>query len=299
MTSAQEYEYDVALSYAGEDRDYAAALADILKSQGVKVFYDQYEKPILWGKDLYSHLSDVYQNKAYYCVIFISKHYATKAWTKRELQAAQARALSENKEYILPVRLDDTEIPGLLSTVAYLHWPPENASTIADSLVRKLCERWPKSEPAADPISEPVDGSAIKRRSTSMVKQATSILEQQVAHSVDSDHTSQKDIELENSVKEFLDSLPPHEKMRIRAAIENLRSEGARSPLVKRLIDSRLKEDLWELRVHGNPPYCLIFSISSDGHIVIVNGFRKNRSRYSIEDMLGRSNQSYLSGNGE
>lgn len=52
----------------------------------------------------------------------------------------------------------------------------------------EMCERWLKSEPSADPISEPGDGSAIKQRSCSMMKQATSILDQQVAHSSDSDH---------------------------------------------------------------------------------------------------------------
>ena len=57
--SNKQYKYDVALSYAGEDREHAATLANILKHRGVKVFYDQYEKPILWGKDLYIHLSDL------------------------------------------------------------------------------------------------------------------------------------------------------------------------------------------------------------------------------------------------
>ncbi len=55
-----------------------------------------------------------------------------------ELQAAQARALIEKKEYILPIRLDDTEIPGLLPTVSYLRWPPETAETVADSIMAKL-----------------------------------------------------------------------------------------------------------------------------------------------------------------
>ena len=97
--------YDVALSYAHEDRAYATDLANILKSRGVKVFYDQYEKPFLWGKDLYAHLSDLYQNKAQYCLVFVSKYYESKVWTKVELQSAQARALRENEEYILPIRL--------------------------------------------------------------------------------------------------------------------------------------------------------------------------------------------------
>jgi hypothetical protein len=84
------------------------------------VFYDAYEQASLWGKNLYPHLSDVYQHKAGYCVVFLSRFYRDKLWTKHELQSAQARAFSENREYILPVRLDDTEVPGILSTVGYI-----------------------------------------------------------------------------------------------------------------------------------------------------------------------------------
>lgn len=138
VPNAELYLYDVALSFAGENCDCAATLADILNKRGLKVFYDQYEKPILWGKDLYTHLSDVYKNKASYCVIFISQHYANKVWTKHELKAAQDRALQEKKEYILPIRLDNTEIPGILSTTAYLSWPPETAETIANAIIEKL-----------------------------------------------------------------------------------------------------------------------------------------------------------------
>ncbi len=136
--SNETYEFDIAISYAGEDRSYAEALADVLCNRGVHVFYDKYEKAVLWGKDLYSHLSDLYQNKAQYCVIFISQHYATKVWTKHELKAAQARALNEKKEYILPVRLDETEIPGILPTTAYLTWERETIESIVNAILTKL-----------------------------------------------------------------------------------------------------------------------------------------------------------------
>ena len=45
-------EYDVALSFAGEDREYVEAVASALQQAGVKVFYDQYEEVELWGKNL-------------------------------------------------------------------------------------------------------------------------------------------------------------------------------------------------------------------------------------------------------
>ncbi len=103
------------------------------------MFYDKYEKAFLWGKDLYAAAcSDVYQKQAVYCVMFVSKFYAAKLWTNHERQFAQARAFNENTEYILPIRLDDTEIPGLPPTVGYLDWKAETPSSIADAIIRKL-----------------------------------------------------------------------------------------------------------------------------------------------------------------
>ena len=97
-----------------------------------------YEKAALGGGNLYTHLSDIYRNQARYCILLLSKHYATKVWTKHEREAAQARAFNENRPYILPVRLDETEIPGVLPTIGYLGWPPENEESIADAVVTKL-----------------------------------------------------------------------------------------------------------------------------------------------------------------
>ena len=65
--------FDVALSFAGEDREHAKQLADHLESGGYTYFYDEYEQADLWGKNLYVHLSSIYKDKARYCVVFLSK----------------------------------------------------------------------------------------------------------------------------------------------------------------------------------------------------------------------------------
>ena len=137
----KEYEYDVALSFAGEDRHYAEALAELLENNGHKPFYDKYELFQLWGKNLYTHLSSVYKDKAHYCVMFLSEHYARKLWTNHERANAQARAFEENEEYILPVRIDDTEIPGILPTVGYLDLRSMSINEIYQVLVEKLSGR--------------------------------------------------------------------------------------------------------------------------------------------------------------
>lgn len=133
-----EYEYDVALSFAGENRNYAEELAGILKQNSVKVFYDNFELSNLWGKNLYDHLSEIYSKKARFCVMFLSKEYAEKSWTTLERQNAQARAFKENQEYILPIKIDDTEIPGIPSTIGYLDLRRISIEVIARSLLKKL-----------------------------------------------------------------------------------------------------------------------------------------------------------------
>jgi hypothetical protein len=82
---AEVFQYDVALSFAGEDRSVAEALAQALRDSGARVFYDRYEQATLWGKDLYQHLQTVYRDTARYCVVFVSAAYARKLWTRHEL----------------------------------------------------------------------------------------------------------------------------------------------------------------------------------------------------------------------
>jgi hypothetical protein len=40
LPNSEEYPFDVAISFAGEDRDTASQLYDLLIAKGIKVFYD-------------------------------------------------------------------------------------------------------------------------------------------------------------------------------------------------------------------------------------------------------------------
>ena len=131
-----EREFDIALSFAGEDRDYVEQVANLLRDSGVKVFYDLFEDANLWGKNLYDYLSEIYMNKAAYTIMFISKYYAQKLWCSHERQAMQARAFQEHQEYILPARFDETPIPGVPPTVVYM---PLAGRELRDPLIFIAC----------------------------------------------------------------------------------------------------------------------------------------------------------------
>ena len=136
--SPSEPAFHVAVSFAGEDRNYVEKTADVLRRMGLRVFYDKYEQVSLWGKNLYDHLSHIYRKTSRYTVMFISKHYAKKLWTNHERQSAQARAFSEQSEYILPVRFDSTEIPGIHATVGYIDVTKLSPRKLAELIKEKI-----------------------------------------------------------------------------------------------------------------------------------------------------------------
>ena len=131
--------YHIALSFAGEDRSYVESVATHLRASGVEVFYDRFEEVDLWGKDLYVHLSDIYQKMAVFTVMFISKAYSEKVWTNHERRNAQARAINDSQDYILPAFFDESiEVPGLLKTTGYISLKTKSAEQLAVVILQKL-----------------------------------------------------------------------------------------------------------------------------------------------------------------
>jgi hypothetical protein len=130
--------WDVCLSYASEDRGYVEMVAGLLKAEKLEVFYDQDEQGDLWGKDLAEHFDRVFRLDSRFCVMFISQAYAAKPWTRHERRSALARALLEEREYLLPARFDDTELPGLRPTIAYLDLRKVAPETLVEHLVKRV-----------------------------------------------------------------------------------------------------------------------------------------------------------------
>lgn len=134
--------YEVALSFAGEQREYVEKVALTLQSRGISVFYDEFEKVRLWGKNQGEEFQRIYEQDAGLVVMFISQAYVEKAWPRHERRSALNRAIQESKEYVLPVRFDDTEVPGLIGDVAYLkaedYSPSELAAMVAEKLGVKI-----------------------------------------------------------------------------------------------------------------------------------------------------------------
>ena len=149
------WRWDVALSFAGAQRDYVEQVAGALKARGVRCFYDADEQIDLWGKYLAEELPVIYGEQAAAVVVFVSAEYAAHDWTRLERRAALNKAVRERREYVLPARFDDTPLPGLLSDMVAIDLrgrPPQQfAAMIADKLARLAITAPTASADAGDP----------------------------------------------------------------------------------------------------------------------------------------------------
>jgi hypothetical protein len=145
--------HEVALSFAGEDRGLVREVAEILRAAGVGVFFDEFQTVGLWGKDLAVEFAEIYERHARFVVAFVSASYVAKAWPQHEFRNALAGAINSGSERVLPVRLDDTELPGLRSTIAYLDARKIGAEGVASAILEKLGRPAGRAGPdvSADP----------------------------------------------------------------------------------------------------------------------------------------------------
>jgi hypothetical protein len=135
-----EWRWDVALSFAGAQRDYVLQVAEALKAQGVRCFYDADEQIELWGKYLAEELPAIYGEQAATVVVFVSAEYAARDWTRLERRAALNRAVRERQQYVLPARFDDTPLPGLLSDMVAIDLRDRSPQQFAAMIAAKLAD---------------------------------------------------------------------------------------------------------------------------------------------------------------
>ncbi len=98
----------------------------IRKTYGARILFKRFE---------------IYSKRARYCVIFVSEEYNNRAWTLHERRSAQERMLKEKgQEYILPIKANAVDLPGLPTTIGYVSLKDLGIEKIAELLVKKLAK---------------------------------------------------------------------------------------------------------------------------------------------------------------
>ncbi len=130
--------YDVAISFAGTERDYARAIQEILTTNDIRVFFDELYEAELWGENLIEELGDIYESKAKYCLIIVSEQYVERVYTNLERRSALERAIKSPSAYILPVVTDKAWIKGLPKSTAYMDLRKKSVIGICEAIIKKI-----------------------------------------------------------------------------------------------------------------------------------------------------------------
>ncbi|MGH7203254.1 MAG: TIR domain-containing protein [Candidatus Levyibacteriota bacterium] len=113
---SQVEEYDLAFSFAGEDRTYVEEVKAECDELGLVTYYDKDRKIDQWGESFISEQRKVYSGyKTKHFVPFISQHYFSKQIPTDEFKSALLES-TKRKRYILPIKIDNSDV-----SVEYLH----------------------------------------------------------------------------------------------------------------------------------------------------------------------------------
>ncbi len=178
------------------------SLAEILRAKGVRVFYDAFEPAALWGKDLSEHLRTVY-NGSRVCVLLLSKASTSTPWVRFESRAAMARAVQDDSIIVIPVRLDDSDLPPLLTTIAALDARQDSIDDIAE-LIRKKVNSAKDITAHEVAVSNKADYHVISRTGGWVVKAASAERGSRVMKSRAEAIKFARDLALRNSANEVI-----------------------------------------------------------------------------------------------
>lgn len=132
--------FDVALSFPGETRKYAQAVADrlTLLLGRSRVFFDDYYKSQLARPNLDTLLQDIYRNRSRLVVVFLCESYASKDWCGIEFRAVRDIIKHREDNKIMYVRHDAGHVDGVFSTDGYIDANKHTPVEVADLILERV-----------------------------------------------------------------------------------------------------------------------------------------------------------------
>ena len=148
----ETFDFDVFLSHSSKDKAVVRDLAERLKADGLKVWFDEWE--IRLGDSIFARVREGLE-RSRILLLFMSRNGFGSDWATLEHQTILfSDPLNRNRRFI-PLRLDDGDIPAVLRPFKYLDW-----RTPADDAYRSLLLACGAAAPASE------QGSASSRQAS-------------------------------------------------------------------------------------------------------------------------------------
>ena len=128
-------DFDIAVSFAGAQRDLVEPVVRACQALGVRTFYDRDHTVEFWGRSFITGMREIYSGKrARYFVPFLSREYLASAYPMDEYNAALPRAIEIGADdYMLPIIVGSVQVPDTLlnPAIGYLRMEDHTADELA------------------------------------------------------------------------------------------------------------------------------------------------------------------------
>ena len=105
------------ISYSSKDSETVNKLAKSLQKVGFDIWLDQ--KDIVIGQPILDRIRDGVTKESDYVLIILSRNSTVSEWCKLELRMAYEKELTAKRIVVLPIRIDDTDVPDEVKTKKY------------------------------------------------------------------------------------------------------------------------------------------------------------------------------------
>jgi hypothetical protein len=126
------------LSHSSLDKPFIRQLASDLKANGIQVWLD--EQNIKVGESIPEKISQGLAESDYF-LLAVSKNSVASEWVKKELNSALVTEVERRAVHVLPLRLDDSTMPGPIKDKKYADFSKSYKQGLRDLLDAMKAER--------------------------------------------------------------------------------------------------------------------------------------------------------------
>ena len=141
--SQKDYEFDIAISFAGENRELARAITEQLEMLDTHVFFDENFDANYLGRAWRTEFDRIFSHDSRLVVCLLDSHHNEKMWTTFERECFRPRVADAS---VIPIMLDDTKFVGIPDDIVGIHftWNQDDQDwkdKVTDDVVFKIIER--------------------------------------------------------------------------------------------------------------------------------------------------------------
>lgn len=136
------FTFDVAISFAGEDRHIARDIAAAMRNRSIHVLFDEFYEEHFARPNLHEFLRALYEQSRV-CVVIVSQLYLQSPWSQAEIHLLVSRAKSDNDYTLVPVQVSGVDLPLTLKAMSSIDYTQSSADFVAEIVDNILQKKSP------------------------------------------------------------------------------------------------------------------------------------------------------------